>query len=84
MRKRNVHKKDVIDVIFKRLDNIDRKIVEIEQIISDILRDDQPHLQYPILQYDRQYLHHAHNFQRDSQNMLCLSRWLFSREKCIG
>ena len=31
--------KDVIDVIFERLDNIDRKIVEIEQMISDILRD---------------------------------------------
>lgn len=33
------NKKDVIDVIFERLDNIDRKIVEIEQMISDILRD---------------------------------------------
>jgi hypothetical protein len=31
--------KDVIDVIFERLDNIDRRIVEIEQMISDILRD---------------------------------------------
>jgi len=29
----------VIDVIFERLDNIDRKVVEIEQMISDILRD---------------------------------------------
>jgi hypothetical protein len=33
------NKKDVIDVILERLDNIDRKIVEIEQMISDILRD---------------------------------------------
>jgi hypothetical protein len=31
--------KDVIDVIFERLDNVDRKIIEIEQMISDILRD---------------------------------------------
>ncbi|MFZ0515072.1 MAG: hypothetical protein WAM14_25965 [Candidatus Nitrosopolaris sp.] len=33
------NKKEAIDVIFERLDNIDRKIVEIEQMISDILRD---------------------------------------------
>ena len=33
------NKKYVIDVIFERLDNIDRKVVEIEQMISDILRD---------------------------------------------
>lgn len=33
------NKKEVIDVILERLDNIDRKIVEIEQMISDILRD---------------------------------------------
>jgi len=33
------NKKEAIDVIFVRLDNIDRKIVEIEQMISDILRD---------------------------------------------
>jgi len=33
------NKKDVIDVILERLDNIDRKIVEIEHMISDILRD---------------------------------------------
>jgi hypothetical protein len=33
------NKKDVIDLILERLDNIDRKIVEIEQMISDILRD---------------------------------------------
>jgi hypothetical protein len=32
-------KKEVIDVVFERLDNIDRKIVEIEEMISDILRD---------------------------------------------
>jgi hypothetical protein len=36
---RKKNEKDVIDVIFERLDNIDRKIVEIEQMISDILRD---------------------------------------------
>jgi hypothetical protein len=33
------NKNDVIDVILERLDTIDRKIVEIEQMISDILRD---------------------------------------------
>lgn len=33
------NKKDVIDLILERLDNVDRKIVEIEQMISDILRD---------------------------------------------
>jgi hypothetical protein len=33
------NKKEVIDVIFERLDNIDRKIIEIEEMISDILRD---------------------------------------------
>ncbi|HYA82237.1 MAG TPA: hypothetical protein VEH06_02120 [Candidatus Bathyarchaeia archaeon] len=33
------NKKDVIDVVLERLDSIDRKIVEIEQMISDILRD---------------------------------------------
>jgi prefoldin subunit 5 len=33
------NKKEAIEVIFERLDNIDRKIVEIEQMISDILRD---------------------------------------------
>ena len=33
------NKKEAIDEIFERLDNIDRKIVEIEQMISDILRD---------------------------------------------
>ena len=33
------NKKDVIDLILERLDTIDRKIVEIEQMISDILRD---------------------------------------------
>ena len=33
------NKNDVIDLILERLDTIDRKIVEIEQMISDILRD---------------------------------------------